>query len=1026
MSDPTAIPPDPIPPTSFPVADYLSEDWQFETTVWHEAPAFVSDNLDTEIVARRNANHAVYRQIGTATTWLRYLTLGYYAFDDAVLFDREWSKWTTDPTTIHRIIFYNYLYQVDRDIQISHKLDIWANKISHPYLLQYDPASTDINTTNYTWPKWEAWKNRKVVPMDIDDSADWSLVKPRGRSRNKSPPINPPSKFSAKPSPASTKNAIAKVRASSSVPGFNLPPDDPYHQKNSVANDSNRSTASTSDTTHFDTTITNNLPTSSTTPAISNITDWNSETSDQNTANSSTTILNEDENRPPAITHLPTNDGTHRVIIKWSVEKSDEDTLTTMENNTLRMNQAILKILTHIFDDNDGHFYRWESEDLEQASQISALTQQNVRDFVTPKVTIIHSRQLFIFGARFCFNTNPVKWKNSTKQSVLKTANLQVQVSNSISTSGNLAIAGYILLKAPNATHRHRYVQHLIRQLPENTPYFDVVRLVKTPMDQIMPHLAIQCGENHVAPLCQALSNHLTGRNKALFIPRYVLSAMPDTQITQHFEAHTNWVRSLTALPLAPMVSHIDQPRREYNSDGTITVRSAREWASSLKLSNSKASALCDIENGTSDRKTSLLVPKHYLKEATAQLREYKMRLSPPSHRQARYKDSIPGLPNTIHIPTNIKSNLSYMDELSAETIWRQAPAAVRDKNSSHGSMQNTSNVINKRHAPRYPNFGAPDTVEDQSNKPSQSTASRTKSGHDSGSWKASDDSTPAPATSSIGITDDGDRSNASTPLTRGSSITATQARFRDIDAMIKKQQRTIDHHAKQAADRLSSIEHHFQRFDALNSKIDQVGDQVRQASKENHDMIRTMCYEFDKRNTHMEAQNQSYRDHCDNKLGTFGEALVASLEDISLLRQEFTKLSHYLMRDLESRPSPVVEPKRRKQRTLRNPFDDFMAGVEIPDESLNDTSMIEEQDDEDDDNSASSNPGVARKLDTAFQDISSPPRDAVDLPLPLSPTQAPLPASPSPTQVRSSPTQSASLDPRNTKNTGLAEANDL
>ena len=367
------------------------------------------------------------------------------------------------------------------------------------------------------------------------------------------------------------------------------------------------------------------------------------------------------------------------------------------------------------------------------------------------------------------------------------------------------------------------------------------------------------------------------------------------------------------------------------------------------------------------------------------------------------------------------------MDELSAETIWRQAPAAVRDKNSSHGSTQNTSNVINRRRAPRYPNFGAPDTVDDQSNKISQPTVSRTKSGHDSGSWKASDDSMSAPATSSaIGITDDGDRSNASTPLTRGSSITATQARFRDIDAMIKKQQRTIDHHAKQAADRLSSIEHHFQRFDALNSKIDQVGDQVRQASKENHDMIKTMCDEFDKRDTHMQAQNQSYRDHCDNKLGTFGEALVASLEDISLLRQEFAKLSHYLMRDLESRPSPVAEPKRRKQRTKRNQFDDFMAGVEIPDESLVDTSMIEEQEDEDDDYSVSSpSGGVARQLEPTFQQLSTP-HEAVDLPLPPSPAQASTSRSisPVPTQAQSSlPNIHASLDPRNTTNTGLAEA---
>ena len=70
MTDPTArIPPDPVPPAGFPAADLLPDSWQFDTTVWHEAPAFTPDDIaDTEIVARRNANHAAYQQIGTPTT----------------------------------------------------------------------------------------------------------------------------------------------------------------------------------------------------------------------------------------------------------------------------------------------------------------------------------------------------------------------------------------------------------------------------------------------------------------------------------------------------------------------------------------------------------------------------------------------------------------------------------------------------------------------------------------------------------------------------------------------------------------------------------------------------------------------------------------------------------------------------------------------------------------------------------------------------------------------------------------------
>ena len=93
------------------------------------------------------------------------------------------------------------------------------------------------------------------------------------------------------------------------------------------------------------------------------------------------------------------------------------------------------------------------------------------------------------------------------------------------------------------------------------------------------------------------------------------------------------------------MVSHIDQPRREYGNDGITIVRSARDWASTLCLPGSDTPALCDIVNGTAgDRKTYLVVPRHFQEEAKIQLKLYKTRLSPPSRREARYRDSLPGL----------------------------------------------------------------------------------------------------------------------------------------------------------------------------------------------------------------------------------------------------------------------------------------------------------------------------------------------------------------------------------------------
>ena len=50
-------------------------------------------------------------------------------------------------------------------------------------------------------------------------------------------------------------------------------------------------------------------------------------------------------------------------------------------------------------------------------------------------------------------------------------------------------------------------------------------------MDQIIPHLAIQYGENHVTTVCQALSLLLTGEKTAIFLPCYALQALTDGQM---------------------------------------------------------------------------------------------------------------------------------------------------------------------------------------------------------------------------------------------------------------------------------------------------------------------------------------------------------------------------------------------------------------------------------------------------------------------------------------------------------------
>ena len=142
-------------------------------------------------------------------------------------------------------------------------------------------------------------------------------------------------------------------------------------------------------------------------------------------------------------------------------------------------------------------------------------------------------------------------------------------------------------------------------------------------MDQLIPqHLAIQCGERHVTPLSQAMSNILGGQGTAVFIPRYPLSAMTDEQVSQYFLFHEKWAKSLKPIPPKPHITHLDQIQTEYFDNGSTIERSTRTWASTLRLPDGTP-ALSDVTNGSKERHATLLVPAHFLDAANLEWRQY-------------------------------------------------------------------------------------------------------------------------------------------------------------------------------------------------------------------------------------------------------------------------------------------------------------------------------------------------------------------------------------------------------------------
>jgi hypothetical protein len=227
--------------------------------------------------------------------------------------------------------------------------------------------------------------------------------------------------------------------------------------------------------------------------------------------------------------NVPVNDGTYRITIRWKTKMAPMSTAS----QTSSLPSSIYSLLNDLFSDDDGFLYHWGTEGLESYNSISNMTPQEVRSFISPSVTLMPLQSMMIIPIRFGFTSKtPSAWRNlETTKATLDKYNATVSFSNSKSTSGKLVIAGYILLKAPMTTHRLRYLQFLRSTLPDSTPGFDILLHRRTPVDQEINHLVIQCGEKHVHPISQVLIANLTGDRSPVYIPRFTFVDMTKEQV---------------------------------------------------------------------------------------------------------------------------------------------------------------------------------------------------------------------------------------------------------------------------------------------------------------------------------------------------------------------------------------------------------------------------------------------------------------------------------------------------------------
>ena len=467
-------------------------------------------------------------------------------------------------------------------------------------------------------------------------------------------------------------------------------------------------------------------------------------------------------------------------------------------------------MVNEFFSDDDGCIYDWNQEGADHQSSISKLSPPELRTYLPSTITISADRLITVQIRFGFFGTTPSKWRNqkSTKEK-LERYKVTVAISNSTSTSGKLLIAGYILLKAPMTTHRLRYLQSLRQSLPDNTPPFDILLHKRSPVsDDVVPHLAVQCGTKHVHALSEALCSLLTGTNSALFMPRSVVADMTDDKVNEFFHQHDIYCKDLRSHPLTPLLRNLDKARKEYNPDGSLSIeRTTREWARSLTDDQSKFHF--DVVNGGLDQLAYLIFPSTHATLAAAHVDSYKKRLYRRRQREDQFKKDV-GPPTTVHLSRRVIANLEFMERLCANKS-KDKPSESNSKASeadasSSASASTTSSVT-------------------QATKPPTSLEAlrelykEKETGFDESSVQSTSE-----------ISEGSDKSEATTIASTTSGKTKDSGRMSTSSAKVRQLDEVLRRHKSDSAqvqakqsERVSQIERQLQRVHEFDTKLDTI-----------------------------------------------------------------------------------------------------------------------------------------------------------------------------------------------------------
>ena len=410
--------------------------------------------------------------------------------------------------------------------------------------------------------------------------------------------------------------------------------------------------------------------------------------------------LDESPSLPPTDNKSPSTTPTIRIETRWAPKDFKE-----LHASSDKFYARLYPILKCFQTDSTSSLVEWQTDQL-VLLESPETARSTMTKCLSVRMIANSKQQCFYFSFRVQSTGSDLTQtlKSQELQTIKKGEALTFDPSSIPVTHGELVNVGDILFKDASSTHRAHYLTFLQTSvLPSDMPPIDIKIKHKDPLGNKIMLLTVRCGKSVATKVTEYLTQFLNGegdRNE-VFISKLGLGAVKlnRSELEKIYQHHHNYLKDIHHIPF-PLTRNIDSPRLEYHDDGQTTTQSPRTWATTLAHEGTNLGV--DIENGSKDGMTTLIVPHENLSIVKEKLRQYLQCQNPALINAGKFYANLeidPSIPSTI-FTVNVSSLLNRELKTPRQTVH------VSTSDSTTGSTIHTapSKESNAWSVPLFPN----------------------------------------------------------------------------------------------------------------------------------------------------------------------------------------------------------------------------------------------------------------------------------------------------------------------------------